>query len=281
MEPVVESRKAKIVMEHATKYFETRNGYVRAVEDFTADVKEGELVCILGPSGCGKSVLLWAIAGIHPLTKGRILFDGQPVTSPRPDQGIVFQEANLLPWRNVIKNVLFPIELKRWDKKKYEDRIANLLQMVDLDGFEKKMPRELSGGMQQRVAIVRALSFDPQVLLLDEPFGALDAFTRDEMNMLLLKIWAETKKTVVFVTHNVTEAIFLADRLLVMTARPGTLAKEIVVDLPRPRSLDMITSRKFIDYVTDVKQTILAGEGVTTCFDPNVSALAAIPPAEK
>lgn len=246
----------RIVIENATKYYQTKTGQTHALEKFSATIREGELVCILGPSGCGKTTLLWAMSGLHPLTSGKILLDGTPVVGPRPEIGMVFQEANLLPWRTLKQNILFPFEIKHLDPKPYESRIRSLLETVRLDGFENKYPRELSGGMQQRASIVRCLSFDPEVMLMDEPFGALDAFTRDEMNLLLLRLWSETKKTIAFVTHSIMEALFLSDRILIMTPRPGRLAKEFIVELPRPRTLEMQTSPYFIESIKEIKQII-------------------------
>jgi NitT/TauT family transport system ATP-binding protein len=252
-------RPIMMAVEHATKYYKTGTGAVHALEDLSIDVADGEFVCILGPSGCGKSTLLWAMSGLHDLTSGRIVLDGTPVTGPRPEIGMIFQDANLLPWRNLWQNIHFPFEIKRLDPKPYEGRIRGLIDEVGLTGFEKKMPRELSGGMQQRASIVRCLSFDPSVILMDEPFGALDAFTRDEMNLLIQKIWTETGKTIIFVTHNVTEAIFLADRVVVLTPRPGRLAHIFPIDLPRPRTVEMTFSPDFIRLVLQIKGTIESG----------------------
>jgi NitT/TauT family transport system ATP-binding protein len=253
------SRRTAMTIEHATKYYKTQTGSVHALEDLTLEVAEGEFVCILGPSGCGKSTLLWALSGLHELTSGRIMLNGTPVTDPRPEIGMIFQDANLLPWRNLSQNILFPLEIKKINPKKYDQRIKGLIEEVGLTGFEKKMPRELSGGMQQRASIVRCLSFDPSVILMDEPFGALDAFTRDEMNLLIQKIWMETGKTIIFVTHNVTEAIFLADRVVVLTPRPGKLAHIFPINLPRPRSIDLTFSPEFLKIVLEIKQTIITG----------------------
>jgi len=221
-------------------------------------VADGELVCILGPSGCGKTTLLWAMSGLHALSSGQILLDETPITGPRPHEiGMMFQDANLLPWRNLRKNIEFPFEIK----KRPTDRalIDRLLEEVGLEEFQKAFPRELSGGMQQRASIVRALAQDPDVLLMDEPFGALDAFTRDEMNLLLLRLWSETRKTIVFVTHNISEAIFLADRVVVMTTRPGRLAKIFDVELPRPRTIDMTFQPGFIATIQEIKAVVESG----------------------
>ena len=252
-------RPVAMVVDHATKYYKTGSGSVHALEDLSLEVGQGEFVCILGPSGCGKSTLLWAMSGLHDLTSGRIVLNGTPVTGPRPEIGMIFQDANLLPWRNLWQNIHFPFEIKHLDPKPYETRIRGLIQEVGLSGFETKMPRELSGGMQQRASIVRCLSFDPAVILMDEPFGALDAFTRDEMNLLIQQIWTETGKTIVFVTHNVTEAIFLADRVVVLTPRPGRLAHVFPIDLPRPRTIEQTFTPEFIKIVLEIKQTILSG----------------------
>jgi NitT/TauT family transport system ATP-binding protein len=254
--------KVKIVIDQATKYYDTKTGKLHALEKFSAKIRQGELVCILGPSGCGKTTLLWAMSGLHALTSGTVRLDDKAISGPRPEIGMVFQDANLLPWRNLIQNILFPFEIKRLDPKAYRERIGHLLETVGLAGFENKFPRELSGGMQQRASIVRCLSYDPEVLLMDEPFGALDAFTRDEMNLLLLRLWSEQRKTITFVTHSITEALFLADRVLIMTARPGHLAKEFIVELPRPRELDMQTSPYFITAVKEIKAIIHAGTEV-------------------
>ncbi|MFL5759887.1 MAG: ABC transporter ATP-binding protein [Thermomicrobiales bacterium] len=253
------SRRTAMTIEHATKYYKTQTGSVHALEDLTLEIAEGDFVCILGPSGCGKSTLLWALSGLHDLTNGRVMLNGTPVTGPRPEIGMIFQDANLLPWRNLYQNILFPFEIKKLNPKQYEQRIKGLLDEVGLTGFEKKMPRELSGGMQQRASIVRCLSFDPSVILMDEPFGALDAFTRDEMNLLIQKIWMETGKTIIFVTHNVTESIFLADRVVVLTPRPGKLAHIFPINLPRPRSIEQTFSPEFLKIVLEIKQTIITG----------------------
>jgi NitT/TauT family transport system ATP-binding protein len=255
-----ESRAAepKVRVSEATKIYETKSGPVEALDAFSVDIRRGELICILGPSGCGKTTLLWAMAGLHELTRGQVLLDGAVVTGPRPHEiGMIFQDANLLPWRNLRQNINFPFEIKH--EKADQARLAGLVEATGLSGFEGAMPRELSGGMQQRASIVRALAQDPAVLLMDEPFGALDAFTRDEMNLLLLKLWSETGKTVVFVTHNISEAIFLADRVVVMTSRPGRLARIYEIELPRPRTVEMTFEPEFISMIQEIKRTVEAG----------------------
>jgi NitT/TauT family transport system ATP-binding protein len=248
----------KIAAIDATKVYETKAGPVHALEAFSLGIREAEFVCVLGPSGCGKTTLLWAMSGLHELTRGRVVLDGKPVVGPRPDQiGMIFQEANLLPWRTLLQNIEFPFELKK--RPPDRARIAELLEETGLAGFEKSFPRELSGGMQQRASIVRALAQDPSVLLMDEPFGALDAFTRDEMNLLLLKLWSEARKTALFVTHNVAEAIFLADRVVVMTPRPGRHARTFEIELPRPRTIEMTFEPSFIELIQEVKATVERG----------------------
>jgi NitT/TauT family transport system ATP-binding protein len=251
-----QQRPAKLIVDSASKVYQTRTGAVPALEDFHMVAHEGELVCVIGPSGCGKSTLLWSMAGLHALSRGRILLDEKPVVEPDPQIGMVFQDANLLPWRTLQRNIELPFEFKRLKPRDYRQRIDALLARVGLEGFRDKYPRELSGGMQQRASIVRSLSFDPTVLLMDEPFGALDAFTRDEMNLLIQEIWMETGKTIVFVTHNIAEAIFLADRIMVMTPRPGRLSRIYHIDFPRPRPIALTTTTEFVALVAEIKASI-------------------------
>ncbi|MBW7884250.1 MAG: ABC transporter ATP-binding protein [Caldilineaceae bacterium] len=248
-----------IVVDKATKIFQSERGPVHALNDFDMVVHTGEFVSLVGPSGCGKSTLLWAMAALWPLSAGSIKINGEEVTGPRREVGMVFQSANLLPWRNLMKNIYFPLEIMGERPRRYQDRIDNLLEMTALTGFEHHYPGELSGGMQQRASIVRALSYDPQVLLMDEPFGALDAFTRDEMNVMLLNIWEAAQKTIVFVTHQIPEAVYLSDRVYVMTPRPGRNLKEYKIDLPRPRPLSITTESRFFEIVGDIKNTIYQG----------------------
>ncbi|MDQ4044525.1 MAG: ABC transporter ATP-binding protein [Chloroflexota bacterium] len=251
-----------LAIDHATKIYDTGSGALTAIEDLSLDIHEGEFVCILGPSGSGKSTLLWAISGLHPLTSGTITLHDRQVTAPPRELGMVFQDANLLPWRNLWENILFPFEIRHQDSTPRHGRIRELLQLTGLAGFEKKMPLELSGGMRQRASIVRCLGFDPEVILMDEPFGALDAFTRDEMNLLIQQIWMDTHKTIVFVTHNITEAVFLADRVVVLSSRPGRIAHIFPIDLPRPRTIDQTLDPPFIEKVQQIKATIERGQQV-------------------
>jgi len=245
-----------ITVENAAKVFESDRGPVEALAGFNLDVGEGEFVTIVGPSGCGKSTLLWAMAALWPLTSGSIKIYGQEVSEPRREVGMIFQQANLLPWRDLMGNVQFPFEIMREKVTNHQERINELIEITQLQGFEHHYPRELSGGMQQRASIVRALSPDPKVLLMDEPFGALDAFTRDEMNVMLLKLWEQTRKTIVFVTHSIQEAVYLSDRVYVMTPRPGRNSKVYDIPLGRPRPLSVTTERRFFDIFGEIKQQI-------------------------
>jgi NitT/TauT family transport system ATP-binding protein len=247
-------RAAKLVVDEATKFYDTRSGPLHALDGFSMSVADGEFVSVVGPSGCGKTTLLWSMAGLHSLTAGEVRLDGDPVNGPHPQIGMVFQEANLLPWRNLSRNINLPFEIK--GIRPDPGRIDQLLDRVGLAGFGGKYPRELSGGMQQRASIVRALSFNPSVLLMDEPFGALDAFTREDMNLLVEEIWLETRKTIVFITHNIAEAAFLSDRVFVMSSRPGRLARVFDVGWPRPRSLEMFADRAMFDMVNEIKAEI-------------------------
>jgi len=228
-----------ITLQRVGLTYATESGPVEALRDITAAVGQGELVALVGPSGCGKSSLLRILAGLRRVTAGEVRVAGQPVTHPIPSVGMVFQAPVLLRWRTIRDNVLLPAELSGLDPRRYHARADELLRLVRLDGFGGKLPRELSGGMQQRASLCRALLLDPPLLLMDEPFGALDAMTRDEMNLELLRVWGEggtQRKTIVFVTHSIPEAVFLADRVVVMTPRPGRVARVLTVPLPRPRA---------------------------------------------
>lgn len=249
---------AKLAIRDAGK----RYGDLEALKGCTFHVADKTIVSIVGPSGCGKTTLLWSMSGLHGLTSGEVDLDGQKITGPRPEIGLVFQEANLLPWRDLMDNILFPFEVK--GQKPDMEWIAHLMERVGLTGFEKRMPRELSGGMQQRGSIVRALSLRPQVLLMDEPFGALDAFTREEMNRLVEEIWLETKTTIVFITHSIEEAIFLSDRVIVLTKRPGRVHADYPVTLPRPRSLETMASREVFDLMNKIKADIYGMSALRT-----------------
>lgn len=246
-----------IKLENVCKTYPARGGEpVEAVRGFSLEIGEQEFITIVGPSGCGKSTLLKLIVGLLQLSEGAIYFDDTLVRGPRIDVGMVFQQPILLPWRSIIDNVLFPIEILRQKEKDFLAEAHNLLKLVGLDGFEDRPPWELSGGMQQRAAICRALIHDPRVLVMDEPFGALDAMTREEMGVELLRIWQDRQKTVVFVTHSIREAVLLADRVVVMTPRPGEIAKLIDVELPRPRTADTEFLPQFDRHVKEIRDLI-------------------------
>ena len=237
------------------KVYRTREGdEIEALTGATFTIAEGEFITVVGPSGCGKSTLLKILAGILRRTSGDVQLRGRHVDGPSREVGVVFQAPVLLPWRNVLENVMLPVEIQGRDRGHYEVRARAFLKLVGLEGFERKYPNELSGGMQQRVGISRALVHDPSLLLMDEPFGALDAMTREAMNLELLRVWQESRKTVLLVTHSIPEAVFLADRVLVMTPRPGRISEIITVDLPRPRRLEIINSEGFGKYVAAIRR---------------------------
>ncbi len=246
-----------------TKRFVSRDGStVVALDDVSLAIDAGELIAVVGPSGCGKSTLLHIMAGVLERTAGEILLHGKPVAGPRRDVGVVFQEALLLPWRTVLENILLPIEVQRQPLADFQDRARQLLALTQLDGFGGKYPRELSGGMQQRTAIARALIHDPAILLMDEPFGALDAMTREQMNLDLQKIWMEARKTILLITHSIAEAVFLADRVVVMSPRPGRFVEVIDIDLPRPRELDVVSTPAFGAYARRIRDHLSARAAV-------------------
>jgi len=246
-----------IKLENVCKTYHSQRGEeIEALTGVSLEIGDREFVTVVGPSGCGKSTLLKMIVGLMPLSAGAIYFDGTLVKGPRVDVGMVFQSPVLLLWRDIIHNVLFPIEILNRKERDYRAEARALLELVGLKGFEDRMPWELSGGMQQRVAICRALIHDPNVLIMDEPFGALDAMTREEMGAELLRIWQERRKTVIFVTHSIQEAIWLGDRVVVMTPRPGKVAKVIQVNLPRPRTLDMHYLPEFEKHAGEIRELV-------------------------
>ena len=230
---------ALIDVERVSKRFETRSGVVEAIGEVDLEVADGELVTVVGRSGCGKSTLLRIIAGLVPATRGSVAIAGTTVEGPRRDVALMFQRSALLPWRNVLDNFLLPIEVANGDRAAARREAAELLELTGLVGFERSRPYELSGGMQQRAALCRALISRPRVMLMDEPFAALDALTREELSLELQRLWQERRKTIVFVTHSIDEAVVLSDRIVVMTPRPGRVARIVPVDLPRPRTVGM------------------------------------------
>jgi NitT/TauT family transport system ATP-binding protein len=236
------------------KIYATKDGEtIHALKNVTLDIAAGEFISVVGPSGCGKTTFLKILAGILARSSGDVTMNGRSLSGPSRELGVVFQAPVLLPWRTVLQNVMVPVEVQRRDRKTFEQRARELLAMVGLSGFEGKYPSELSGGMQQRVGICRALVHDPSFLLMDEPFGALDAMTREQMNEELQRIWTESRKTVLLVTHSIPEAVYLADRVVVMTPRPGRIVDVIPVDLPRPRMLVMHNTPEFGRFVARIR----------------------------
>ena len=242
----------------AKRYRTRQGGVVEALRDVDFDIHDGEFIALVGPSGCGKSTLLKMLAGLLDPSGGSLTLRGARIVKPGPDAAVVFQTPVLLPWRTILQNVLLPLEFRRLPTRDYRDRALALLKSVGLADFADRYPSELSGGMQQRAGIVRALVQEPSILLMDEPFGALDAMTREQMNVDVQRIWQESRKTVVFVTHSIAESIFLADRVFVMTARPGTIAEIIPIDLTRPRDLAVINTDRFGVYADRVRKLLRA-----------------------
>jgi NitT/TauT family transport system ATP-binding protein len=251
-----------IAVQELGKIYPTAHGEaVQALARVSLEVRQGEFVSLLGPSGCGKTTVLRILAGLIGDYTGAVSIGGKLLRGPTPDVGVVFQDANLMPWRTVLANVMLPVEVLRLDRRKYLARAKALLGLVGLEGFERKLPGELSGGMRQRVAIARALVHDPAILLLDEPFGALDAMTRDNMNVELARIAAEAGKTVFLITHSIAESVFLSDRVLVMSQRPGRIIDVVPIDLPRPRDLDIVADPGFAATVLRLRHLLDDGGG--------------------
>jgi len=245
-----------LVAQDLSVIFPNGGGGLRALENISFGVHSEEFVCVLGPSGSGKSTLLRVLAGLLPPSQGVVFLEGQPLTRPRRRVGFVFQKANLMPWRTVLENVALPLELGRGSSQDAIAKGRELVDLVGLNGFESSFPRDLSGGMAQRVAIARALVHDPDILLLDEPFGSLDALTRERMGAELLRIWGARRKTVLMVTHSITEAVYLADRVLVLSPRPGNLLLDLPIDLPRPRTEAMRYTPAFGDLALQIRGSI-------------------------
>jgi NitT/TauT family transport system ATP-binding protein len=248
---------ATILVEHVSVVFDAGDGAVNALDDVHFDVKRGEFFSIVGPSGCGKTSLLRAVAGLLIPSQGRISVNGSAVVGPTPNVGIVFQSPVLMAWRTVLDNVLLQAEVRGLNLREYRARAERLLRMVGLEGFEAKYPYQLSGGMQQRASICRALIHDPPLLLMDEPFGALDALTRERMNLELLRIWQESRKSVIFITHSIAEAVFLSDRVAVMSPRPGHVQEIVPIQLPAPRTIETMELPEFTKAVAYIRRSLL------------------------
>lgn len=243
-----------IQIDKVSKIFSSSDREIIALDDINLDVTQGEFICLLGPSGCGKSTLLNAVAGFSLPTSGSILVDGKPVMEPGPDRGMVFQEYALFPWMTVFENIAFGLEIKKLPKIQISEKVGALLEMLNLQDFRDRYPKDLSGGMRQRVAIARVLALDSPIMLMDEPFGALDSLTRRNLQDELLRIWTEFKKTIIFVTHSIEESIYLADRIVVMTYRPGKIKKIVNVTMPRQRDP---SSASFNDLKKELSQLVM------------------------
>jgi NitT/TauT family transport system ATP-binding protein len=248
-----------VQIEGVTKQF--GRGGTTAVQGIDLGIEEREFVSLIGPSGCGKSTLLRIVGDLIQPTSGSVVVNGKPARQARIDRdyGIVFQDPVLYDWRTVAKNIALPLELARWDRRRRAERVRAMLELVELQGFESHHPWQLSGGMQQRVSIARALSFDPALLLMDEPFGALDEMTRERLNMELLRIWEASGSTIVFVTHSIAEAVFLSTRVVVMSARPGRISDVVPIDLPQPRTGATREEPRFFELVTRVREALHMG----------------------
>jgi NitT/TauT family transport system ATP-binding protein len=251
------SADAHVLIEDLRHTFERDGQVTNALDGLDLSIRTGELVVVVGPSGCGKSTLLRIVAGLLPFTSGAVQVGGRDVRGPQTDLGIVFQSPVLLDWRNVLENVLIQIELRGMPVDDYRARAEKLLADVGLSDFMDRRPRELSGGMRQRVAIVRALIHEPPLLMMDEPFGALDALTREQMRIDLEKLWLAQRHTLIFVTHGIAEAVALADRVVVMTPRPGRIERIIEVDLPRPRNKAVVTSQRFTEICDEITECFM------------------------
>jgi NitT/TauT family transport system ATP-binding protein len=249
-----------IQLRDVSKHYKAKGSAIEACADINLDIGQSEFVVIVGPSGCGKTTILKMVAGLTPYTSGIITIGGIRVDKPQTDVGIVFQDSIMLDWRDVLSNVMLQIDIRRMDRAKYASVAANLLKATGLEGFERRKPYELSGGMRQRVSICRALVHDPVLLLMDEPFGALDALTREQIAMDIQRLWMDRRMTALHITHSIPEAVLLADRVVVMGPRPGRIVELIDIDLPRPRRLDKLPA-EFNDYATRIRD-IFKSKGV-------------------
>jgi NitT/TauT family transport system ATP-binding protein len=250
--PSAVTQPALLAVDHVTKRFDTGEGPVIAVDDVSFGVAQGEFVSVIGPSGCGKSTLFHIIGGLTEASAGQVTVEGDRVRGPHPAIGMVFQEESTFPWRNVIDNVAFPLELRGMARAQRHERAKTFIDMVGLRGFEKRQPSELSGGMRQRVSIARTLVSEPRILLMDEPFAALDEQTRMLLGDKVLQIQQRLRQTTLLITHSITEAVQLSDRILIMSFRPGRIKRSVQIDLPRPRTADVMVSREFGEYVAEI-----------------------------
>lgn len=264
---MAESSRSKLIVRNLSKAFQSQRGKgeIKVFDGVSFDVRPSEFISLVGPSGCGKTTFLRILDGLIPYDSGEILLDGKSVIQPTIDKGFVFQDASLLPWRTVTDNVILGLELHGAKKREAREKAREYLALVGLKGFEHHYPHELSGGMRQRVNLARALIVDPEILLMDEPFASLDAQTREIMQAELLKMWRQTRKTVIFVTHQIEEAIFLSDRVVVFSARPTTIREIVRIDLPRPRQLSFKRTQEFLEYAdriwTIIQQEVLRSMG--------------------
>lgn len=248
--------RALVSVEDVSQTFTTKRGQLLALDNISLTICKGEFVSIVGPSGCGKSTLMRVVAGLLRPSAGRVTIGDELVTRPHPGVGVVFQRATLLPWRDVSGNITMQLEMRNLDVQRFQKRVDELISLTGLKNFEHAMPHELSGGMQQRVSLCRALIHDPDILLMDEPFGALDAMTREAMNLELQRIWMHKKKTVMFITHSISESVMLSDRVVVMSARPGRVLKAVSIDLSRPRSFQIVGSPEFVAATNEIRQSL-------------------------
>lgn len=261
MSAVIESADGRSLIEAdrlEMSYVTKKGESVLALEDVDMRIEAGSFVSVVGPSGCGKSTLLKIVAGLLSQTSGEVRFDGESVRGPNPNFGVVFQQALLLPWLTILGNVLLPVKVQKRRLADYQERARDLLRLVGLEDFADRYPGELSGGMQQRAGIVRALVTDPEVLLMDEPFGALDALTREQMNEELQRIWSQQRKTVFFITHSIPEAVYLSDRVLVMSPRPGRIVADYRLDMPRPRRLEDMNDGGYAELAAEIRAQLNA-----------------------
>ena len=254
------ARRKQLVIEDLSVVYRSRRGALTAVERLSMDIEEGQFVAVLGPSGCGKSTLLKIVSGLMQPAAGQATLDDRVISGPRPDVGIVFQQPTLLPWKTVLANVLVPIRALRQSEAAHRDQAMDLLRLVGLEAFADHYPHELSGGMQQRVGIARGLIHNPRLLLMDEPFAALDAMTRERMSAELQSIWMETNKAVLFITHSIQEAVFLADKIVVLSERPAHVVEVLNVDLPRPRGTDVVADPEFTRLCAHLRKFFSIGE---------------------